>query len=287
MDRMSIGPFIAALRKARGLTQKELAAMLSVSDKTVSRWETGDGTPELALIPVLAEIFGVTCDELLRGERRPQDRDAGPSAPKGEKRREWLLKSAMTKLNIKAVTFTQDVSAFTSYSFKPQLKTLGPKYGKRLGEIRTALMELDGSAAKKELDANGVLRLELQGGAVELAPEDLLIEMTQSDRYFTVEDGGVTVAIDTELTEALIEEGFVRELVSKFQTMRKEAGFHVEDHIRAYASGNRKIEALLAANSAQVGGDILADAVCTGSLAGYTKEWDVNGEAVTLGVERI
>ncbi|MFQ7003771.1 MAG: DUF5915 domain-containing protein [Ruthenibacterium lactatiformans] len=190
------------------------------------------------------------------------------------------------ELNIKAVTFTQDVSAFTSYSFKPQLKTLGPKYGKRLGEIRTALMELDGSAAKKELDANGVLRLELQGGAVELAPEDLLIEMTQSDRYFTVEDGGVTVAIDTELTEALIEEGFVRELVSKFQTMRKEAGFHVEDHIRP-ASGNRKIEALLAANSAQVGGDILADAVCTGSLAGYTKEWDVNGEAVTLGVERI
>ena len=173
------------------------------------------------------------------------------------------------ELNIKAVTFTQDVSAFTSYSFKPQLKTLGPKYGKRLGEIRTALME------------------ELQGGAVELAPEDLLIEMTQSDWYFTVEDGGVTVAIDTELTEALIEEGFVRELVSKFQTMRKEAGFHVEDHIRAYASGNRKIEALLAANSAQVGGDILADAVCTGSLAGYTKEWDVNGEAVTLGVERI
>lgn len=191
------------------------------------------------------------------------------------------------ELNIKAVTFTQDVSAFTSYSFKPQLKTLGPKYGKRLGEIRTALMELDGSAAKKELDANGVLCLELQGGAVELAPEDLLIEMTQSDRYFTVEDGGVTVAIDTELTEALIEEGFVRELVSKFQTMRKEAGFHVEDHIRAYASGNRKIEALLAANSAQVGGDILADAVCTGSLAGYTKEWDVNGESVTLGVERI
>ena len=97
----------------------------------------------------------------------------------------------------------------------------------------------------------------------------------------------MTVAIDTELTEALIEEGFVRELVSKFQTMRKEAGFHVEDHIRAYASGNRKIEALLAANSAQVGGDILADAVFTGSLAGYTKEWDVNGEAVTLGVERI
>lgn len=191
------------------------------------------------------------------------------------------------ELNIKAVTFTQDVSAFTSYSFKPQLKTLGPKYGKRLGEIRIALMELDGSAAKKELDANGVLRLELQGGAVELAPEDLLIEMTQSDRYFTVEDGGVTVAIDTELTEALIEEGFVRELVSKFQTMRKEAGFHVEGHIRAYASGNRKIEALLAANSAQVGGDILADAVCTGSLAGYTKEWDVNGESVTLGVERI
>lgn len=191
------------------------------------------------------------------------------------------------ELNIKAVTFTQDVSAFTSYSFKPQLKTLGPKYGKRLGEIRTALTELDGSAAKKELDANGILRLELPGGAIELAPEDLLIEMTQSARYFTVEDGGVTVAIDTQLTDALIEEGFVRELVSKLQTMRKEAGFNVEDHIRAYAAGNEKIEALLAANRAQVSGDVLADTVSTGSLAGYTKEWDINGEVVTLGVERV
>ncbi len=191
------------------------------------------------------------------------------------------------ELNIKAVEFTQDVSNFTSYSFKPQLRTLGPKFGKRLGEIRTALTELDGSAAKKELDANGVLKLELADGAIELAPEDLLIEMTQSSRYFTVEDGGVTVAIDTLLTDELIEEGFVRELVSKFQTMRKEADFNVEDHIHAYAQGNEKVEALLAAHSAEVGGDVLADEVVTGALDGYTKEWDINGETVTLGVKRV
>ena len=113
------------------------------------------------------------------------------------------------------------------------------------------------------------------------------METVQSTRYYTVEDGGVTVAIDTLLTEALIEEGFVRELVSKFQTMRKEAGFEVEDHIRAFANGNEKIEALLTANSGRVGGDILADDIHTGTVSGYAKEWDINGETVTLGVERL
>ncbi len=191
------------------------------------------------------------------------------------------------ELNVKTVEFTQDVSNFTSYSFKPQLKTLGPKYGKKLGEIRTLLAELDGSAAKKELDANGRLKLQLADGEIELAPEDLLIEMTQSSRYYTIEDGNVTVALDTLLTDELIEEGFVRELVSKFQTMRKEADFNVEDHIRAYAQGNEKVEALLAAHSTEVGSDILADEVATGTLEGYTKEWDINGEKVTLGVKRV
>lgn len=191
------------------------------------------------------------------------------------------------ELNIKTVEFTQDVSAFTSYLFKPQLKTLGPKYGKHLGEIRTALSELDGSAAKKQLDAEGALTLALPSGEVTLAPEDLLIETTQSERWFTVEEGGVTVAIDTLLTPELIEEGFVRELVSKFQTMRKEAGFEVEDHIRAFAAGNEKIETLLDANRVQVSADVLADAVTVGSVSGYTKEWNINGETVTLGVERV
>ena len=191
------------------------------------------------------------------------------------------------ELNVQAGAFTQDVSVFTSSSFKPQLKTLGPKYGKRLGEIRAALAALDGSAAKKQLDAQGALTLALPDGDIVLAPEDLLIETVQSERWFTAEEGGVTVAIDTLLTPELIEEGFVRELVSKFQTMRKEAGFEVEDHIRAFACGNEKIEALLNANRAQVSGDILADSVATGSVCGYTKEWNINGETVTLGVERV
>ena len=190
------------------------------------------------------------------------------------------------ELNLKTVTFTQDVSAFTSYSFKPQLKTLGPKYGKQLGEIRTALAALDGSAAKKELDASGVLQLNLAGESIALTPEDLLIEMVQSSRYFTVEDGGVTVAIDTQLTDALIEEGFVREIVSKLQTMRKEADFNVEDHIHIYVMGNEKIKAIAQANVQSIQEDVLADGASFDVVDGYTKEWDINGETVTLGVKR-
>ena len=191
------------------------------------------------------------------------------------------------ELNVKQVTFTDDMSMFTSYSFKPQLKTLGPKYGKQLGEIRTLLAGLDGSAAKKELDGKGTLTLRLSTGDIELAPEDLLIEMTRSERWFSVEDGGVTVAIDTELTPELVEEGFVRELVSKLQTMRKEAGFNVEDHIAVFAAGNDKIAALMEKNKAAIASDVLADAMTTGGLEGYTKEWDINGETVTLGVKRV
>ena len=191
------------------------------------------------------------------------------------------------ELNIKKVTFTDDVSAFTSYSFKPQLKTLGPKYGKQLNEIRTLLSEIDGSAAKKELDTTGVLKLTISIGEIELKEEDLLIEMIANARYYSLEDNGVTVAIDTLLTDELIEEGFVREIVSKIQTMRKEADFNVEDHIRIYADGNEKITELLARNQAAVAGDTLADEVCCGKLQGYTKEWDINGETVTFGVEKV
>ena len=190
------------------------------------------------------------------------------------------------ELNIKKVTFTQDVSAFTSYIFKPQLKTLGPKYGKQLGEIRKLLSEIDGSAAKKELDATGVLKLTLSTGEIELAPEDLLIEMTRSERYFSVEDDGVTVAIDTELTPELVEEGFVREIVSKIQTMRKEADFNVEDHIEVYAEGNEKLCSLMERNRDSICADVLADALHFAAPEGYVKEWDVNGEKVTLGVKR-
>ena len=191
------------------------------------------------------------------------------------------------ELNVKKVTFTDDMSCFTDYHFKPQLKTLGPKYGKQLGEIRTLLQNLNGAKAKKELDETGVLKLTLSTGEISLTADDLLIEMTRSERYFSVEDGGVTVAIDTELTQELIEEGFVRELVSKIQTMRKEAGFEVEDHIIASVCGNEKIQTLMQANRASIADDVLADDLVTEPIDGYTKDWDLNGEAVTLTVKKV
>ena len=190
-------------------------------------------------------------------------------------------------MNIKSVEFTNDVSNFTYYSFKPQLKTLGPKYGKQLGEIRTALSNLDGSAAKKQLDSTGVLKLALSSGEIELAPEDLLIEMTRSEKYYSVEDGGITVAIDTELTDALVEEGFVREIISKLQTMRKEADFNVMDHIYVYVKGSEKIASIMQRNLPVIENDTLADALNLDKLDGYTKEWDINGETATLGVKRV
>ena len=191
------------------------------------------------------------------------------------------------ELNVKKVTFTDDMSCFTDYHFKPQLKTLGPKYGKQLGEIRILLQNLNGAKAKKELDETGVLKLTLSTGEISLTVDDLLIEMTRSERYFSVEDGGVTVAIDTELTQELIEEGFVRELVSKIQTMRKEAGFEVEDHIIASVCGNEKIQTLMQANRASIADDVLADDLVTEPIDGYTKEWDLNGETVTLTVKKV
>lgn len=191
------------------------------------------------------------------------------------------------ELNVKQAVFTDDVSDFTDYTFKPQLKTLGPKYGKQLGAIRTALSELNGSAAKKELDANGVLRLALPDGEITLAPEDLLIDAAQSARYASAEDNGVIVVLDTQLDDALIEEGFVRELVSKLQTMRKEADFNVADHITVYAKDNEKIIGILRKNEAQFLADVLGDAAVYGETDGYVKEWDINGEQVTLGVKQI
>lgn len=204
-----------------------------------------------------------------------------------EKLGEYYVEIIEDELNVKKVTFTDDMSMFANYTFKPQLKTLGPKYGKQLGEIRNLLANLNGPAAKKELDETGSLTLTLSTGEIKLGEEDLLIEMTRSERYFSVEDAKVTVALDTELTPELVEEGFVRELVSKLQTMRKEAGFNVEDHITAYAMGNDKITALMEANKDSIASDVLADAVVTGSTDGYVKEWDVNGETVTLGVKKV
>ena len=190
------------------------------------------------------------------------------------------------ELNSKKVTFTDDVRAFTSYSFKPQLKTVGPKYGKLLGGIRKALSELDGNAAMDELKADGQLTLDINGEKVVLLESDLLIETAQTEGYVSAQEGEVTVALDTDLTPELIEEGFVREIISKVQTMRKEAGFEVMDRIVVYAAENEKILGLLKEHADELKKEVLADDIVLGSVDGYTKEWNINGENVTLGVKK-
>ena len=191
------------------------------------------------------------------------------------------------ELNIRNVVFVQDAGDLMSYNFKPQMRTLGPKYGKKLGAIRNALAGLNGSAAKQELDANGVLKLDIGDEVIELAVEDLLIEAVQKEGLFSVSDNGVTVALDTTLTEELIEEGFVREMVSKIQTMRKDAGFEVMDHITVTMQGSEKLQAILEKNKAAMAEDVLADAITCAAPAGYTAEWNINGEMATFGVEKV
>ncbi len=190
------------------------------------------------------------------------------------------------ELNIKTVALTNNVDDFVTYSFKPQLKTLGPKYGKQLGEIRNILSEIDGSAAKAELDANGELKLNISIGEISLTADDLLIDAKQKEGFYTLSDRGVTVAIDTTLTTELIEEGFVRELVSKLQTMRKEAGFNVTDHISITLEGSETVTKIALAKSDDIAGDTLADALTVGVPMGFVKEWDINGETVTIGVKK-
>ena len=190
------------------------------------------------------------------------------------------------ELNTKKVTFTDDVRDFTSYSFKPQLKTVGPKYGKLLGGIRKALPELDGNTAMDELKANGCLKLDIQGEEVVLLEDDLLIDTAQIPGYESVQEGEITVVLDMNLTPELIEEGFVRELISKVQTMRKEAGFEVTDRILIYASGNERIGTILKDNTEEIRSEVLADDIILESVDGYVKEWSINGETVTMGVKK-
>ena len=191
------------------------------------------------------------------------------------------------ELNVKSVEFVEDVRNFTSYSFKPQLKTVGPKYGKQLGNIRKALAEIDGNAAMDTLKAEGALKFDFGAELVVLAEEDLLIDMAQTEGYVSESDNVVTVALDTRLTPELLEEGFVRELVSKIQTMRKEAGFEVMDHICIYQQNNDKIADILTRYADTIRSEVLADDIRTGEMGGYTKEWNINGETGILGVEKI
>ena len=190
------------------------------------------------------------------------------------------------ELNVKEVKFADDVESFISYSFKPQLRTVGPKYGKLLGGIRQALTDINGTAAMNELRTNGVLKLDINGNDVELTEEDLLIETAQTEGYVSESDGETSVVLDTNLTPELIEEGFVREIISKIQTMRKEAGFEVMDKITVYAEGNDKVQSVIAANADSIKVDVMATDMVTGSVDGYSKEWNINGEKVTLGVKK-
>ncbi|MBP5598133.1 MAG: isoleucine--tRNA ligase, partial [Pseudobutyrivibrio sp.] len=193
------------------------------------------------------------------------------------------------ELNVKKATFTEDVSAFTSYSFKPQLRTVGPKYGKFLGGIQKALAGLDGNAAYAELKANGVIKLPEVDASIELAEEDLLISMAQTEGFVADGDNYVTVVLDTNLTEELLEEGFVREIVSKIQTMRKEADFEVMDRITVSYESSDKIKNVFEANKEIIAGEVLADEITSGvggENEAYTKEWNINGEKVTLSVKK-
>ena len=190
------------------------------------------------------------------------------------------------ELNVKEVVFTDDVSAFTSYSFKPQLRTVGPKYGKKLNAIRQYLGSVDGNAAMNELKTTGKLTFDADGDQVELLEEDLLIDAAQMPGYVSDTEYETTVVLDTNLTPELVEEGFVREIISKIQTMRKEAGFEVMDHIRVYFAQNDKIKALVDSNNAEIKDEVLANEICFDTIKGYNKEWNINGENVVIGVEK-
>ena len=190
------------------------------------------------------------------------------------------------ELNVKEVEFTDDVRAFTSYSFKPQLRTAGPKYGKFLGKIKEALSSLDGNAAMDKINAGEPLTFDFDGNEVVLEKEDLLIDMAQVEGYVSESDNNITVVLDTKLSDELIEEGFVREIISKIQTMRKEADFQVMDKIVVNVDKNDTIKAIIENNLDEIKSEVLADNVIFGKINGYEKEWNINGEKVTFGVEK-
>ena len=203
----------------------------------------------------------------------------------------WEMSSYYTdivadEMNVKKVEMRDDLRAFSSFSFKPQLKTLGPKFGKQIGEIRNALANIDGNDAMDQINETGSLKLQLSSGEVQIEKDDLLIETAQVEGYESMTDYGITVVLDLHLTDELIEEGFVRELTSKIQTMRKEAGFEVMDMITIYVSGNDRICDILGRKKAEMLKDVMATDIVIGSMDGYSKEWDINGETVTIGVKK-
>ena len=199
---------------------------------------------------------------------------------------QFYLDIIKDELNVKEAELTEDVSALTTYSFKPQLKTLGRRFGKNINAVREILAGLDGQAAMAELKEKGTLTIQVEGVDEALTEEDLLIEAAQMEGYVSDSDHGVTVVLDTNLTPELLEEGFVREIISKVQTMRKDAGFEVMDHIQLYVKDNDKVKDIVQKNEESLCSDVLADGVTYDEVSGFTKEWSINGEKVTLGVEK-
>ena len=191
------------------------------------------------------------------------------------------------ELNVKNVQFVDDIGKFISYTFKPQLKTVGPKYGKLLNGIRKHLSELDGTAAMSELKEQGALKFDVDGNEVVLSEEDLLIETAQMENFVAESYGEVSVILNTNLTPELIEEGFVREIISKVQTMRKEADFEVTDQICLSAKDNSKIVDLMKAHEEEIKSEVLAGEMLLGETKGYEKEWNINSEKVVLGVSKL
>ncbi len=193
---------------------------------------------------------------------------------------------ACDELNVKNAEFVPDVSAFSSYSFKPQLKTVGPKYGKLLGKIQGALAGVDGNIAMASLEANGFIKFDFDGEEVKLERDDLLIDVMQKQGYASLADGGITVALDTTITPELLEEGFVRELISKIQTMRKDADFNVTDRINVSVTGSEKLAGVITRNMDTLSTTVLADSIVFEAIDGTSKEWNINGEAVVITVAK-
>ena len=213
--------------------------------------------------------------------RQPIGRMYVKSPPIGE----GYVRIVAEELNIKEVVFTDDMTKFTSYNFKPQLRTLGPKYGKLVPAIGAALASVSGGEFLARLRSGGA-SLVVDGQDVELSEDDVLVEVAHAEGFMTQEDHGVAVAIDCRLTDELIEEGFVRELISKLQTMRKDAGFEVLDRIAVYIEAGEKLSAIFARNRSEIMGEVLADEVAA-VRPGHAKDWNINGEPATLGVRKL
>ena len=200
---------------------------------------------------------------------------------------EFYMDIIKEELNVKEAVLTSDVSELTTYSFKPQLKTLGRRFGKQINTVKEILAGLDGQKAMAEINEKGTLTITVEGNEEVLEKDDLLIEAAQMEGYISDTDHGITVVLDTNLTPELIEEGFVREVISKIQTMRKDAGFEVMDHISISMQDNDKVKEIISRNEAEIKSEVLAESVVYDTAKGFTKEWSINGENVTLGVEKL